>query len=134
MYNSKIHILVKTMIIISIFQFCFKFNFHIILPGFQTDCKVFSFYTHYGLAFTPIPGCLRSGLSWFNWWVFLLRIFSVAIPVCPHVCFILVLILDSMLLRECTYELGIFHANRKTKCLRGIKPELRARVGRPQFS
>ena len=47
----------------------------------------------------------------------LLRNFSVAISVSPHVCFILVLILISMFLRY-IYELGIFHANRTTKCLR----------------
>ena len=41
----------------------------------------------------------RSGLSWFNWWVSLLRIFSVAISVSPHVCFILDLILISMFLK-----------------------------------
>ena len=49
---------------------------------------------------------------------FLLRNFSVAISVSPHVCFILVLIMISMFLRKCTCELGIFHANRTTKCLR----------------
>ena len=48
---------------------------------------------------TPISGCLGSGLSWFNWWFFLLRILSVAISVSPHVCFILDLILISMFLR-----------------------------------
>ena len=48
----------------------------------------------------------------------LLRIFSVAISVSPHVCFILDLILISMCLRECTYELGIVHVNQTTKCLR----------------
>ena len=32
--------------------------------------------------------------------------------------FILVLIMISMFLRKCTCELGIFHANRTTKCLR----------------
>ena len=46
----------------------------------------------------------------------LLQNFSVAISVSPHVCFILVLIL--------IYELGIFHANQTTKCLRN-KAELR---------
>ena len=46
------------------------------------------------------PGCLRSGLSWFNLWGFLLlRIFSVGISVSPNVCFILDLILISMFLR-----------------------------------
>ena len=44
--------------------------------------------------------------------------FSVAISVSPLVCFILVLIL--MFLRECIYEVGIFHANRTTKCLRNL--------------
>ena len=44
--------------------------------------------------------------------------FSVAISVNPHVCFILVLILISMFLRQYIYELGIFHANRTIKCLR----------------
>ena len=48
----------------------------------------------------------------------LLRNFSVAISVSPHVCFILVLILISIFLRKCIYELGIFHANRTTMCLR----------------
>ena len=38
----------------------------------------------------------------------LLRNFSVAISVSPHVCFILVLILISMFLRLCIYERGIF--------------------------
>ena len=60
----------------------------------------------------------RSGLSWFNWLVRLLRNFSVAISASPHVCFISVLILISIFLRQCIYELGIFHANRTTKCLR----------------
>ena len=41
----------------------------------------------------------------------MLENFSVAISVSPHVCFILVLILISMFLRKCIYELGIFHAN-----------------------
>ena len=48
----------------------------------------------------------------------LLQNFSVAISVSPHVCFILVLILISMFLRLCIYELEIFHANQTTKCLR----------------
>ena len=48
----------------------------------------------------------------------LVRIFSVAISVSPHVCFILDLILISMFLNKSTYELGIFHANQTTKCLR----------------
>ena len=48
----------------------------------------------------------------------LLQNFSVAISVSPHVCFILVLILISMFLRQCIYELGIFHANQTIKCLR----------------
>ena len=48
----------------------------------------------------------------------MLRIFSVAISVSSHVCFILDLILNSIFLRKCTYELGIFHANHTTKCLR----------------
>ena len=66
-----------------------------------------------------ISGCLRSesDLSWFNWWVSFAPEFHVAISVNPHVCFILVLILVSMFLRECIDELGIFHANRTTKCL-----------------
>ena len=38
----------------------------------------------------------------------MLRNFSVAISVSPRVCFILVLILISMFLRKCIYELGIF--------------------------
>ena len=47
-----------------------------------------------------IPGCLRSGLSLVLTCGFLLlRNFSVAISVSPHVCFILVLILISMFLR-----------------------------------
>ena len=45
---------------------------------------------------------------------FFFVIFSVAISVSPHVCFILDLILSSMFLRECTYELGTFHANQTT--------------------
>ena len=45
------------------------------------------------------PGCLRSGLSWFNWWVSFAPGFSVATSVSPHVCFILALILISMFLR-----------------------------------
>ena len=48
----------------------------------------------------------------------MLRNFSVAISVSPHVCFILVLILISVLLRSCIYELGIIHANQTNKCLR----------------
>ena len=40
------------------------------------------------------------------------------ISVSPHVSFILVLILISMFLRLCNYVLGIFHAQRTTKCLR----------------
>ena len=48
----------------------------------------------------------------------LLRILSVAISGSPHVCFYLDLILISMFLRYCTYELGIFHANQRTMCLR----------------
>ena len=48
----------------------------------------------------------------------MLRNFSVAISMSPHVCFILVLILISMFLRYCIYELRIFHANRTAKCLR----------------
>ena len=51
-------------------------------------------------------------------WFLLLRIFSVDISVSPHVCFILDLILISMFLSKCTYELEIFHANQTTKCLR----------------
>ena len=51
-------------------------------------------------------------------WFLLLRNFSIAISKSPHVCFNLVLILISMFLRKCIYELGIFHANRITKCLR----------------
>ena len=64
----------------------------------------------------------------FNWWIsngefftdgfLLLRHFSAAISVSPHVCFIIVLILISIFLRECIYEFGLFHANRTTKCLR----------------
>ena len=42
----------------------------------------------------------------------MLQNFSVAISVSSHICFILVLILISMFLRKCIYELGIFHANR----------------------
>ena len=47
----------------------------------------------------------------------MLQNFSVGISVSPHVCSNLVLILISMFLRQCIYELGIFHAN-QTKCLR----------------
>ena len=56
-----------------------------------------------------------------------------AVSVSPPVCFILDLILISMFLKQCTYELGTFQANQTTKCLR-TKAELRARVGRPQTS
>ena len=70
-------------------------------------------------------GCLRpSGLTG---GFLLLQNFSVAISVSPHVCFILVLILISMFLGECTYELGIFQANR-TLSVWGTKAELRTRV------
>ena len=48
----------------------------------------------------------------------MLRIFSVAISVSPHVCSVLNLILIFMFLKYCTYELGIFHANQTTMCLR----------------
>ena len=51
-------------------------------------------YAHIGF-----PGCLRSGLSWFNGGFLLLQNFSVPISVSPHVCFILVLILIFMFLR-----------------------------------
>ena len=44
----------------------------------------------------------------------MLRIFSVGISMSPHVCFILDLMLISMLLRYCSYGLGIFHANQTT--------------------
>ena len=27
---------------------------------------------HLTIVFLGIPGCLRSGLSWFNWWVYFL--------------------------------------------------------------
>ena len=40
------------------------------------------------------------------------------VSVGPHVCFVLVWILVSMFLGRCIYELGIFHANQTTKCLR----------------
>ena len=46
------------------------------------------------------------------------RNFSDDISVSPPICFILVLILISMFLRQCIYELGIVHANQTTKCLR----------------
>ena len=59
---------------------------------------------------TPIPGQtyldLTSGFL-------LLCVFSFAISVSPHVCFILDLFLNSMFLIKCTYELGIFHANKQ---------------------
>ena len=48
----------------------------------------------------------------------LLRNFSVAISVSPRVCFILVLILILYVSKIMRYDLGIFHANRSTKCLR----------------
>ena len=54
-----------------------------------------------------------------------------AISMSPHDCFILVLILISMFLSYCTEEVGIFHANRKAKCLMN-QAEPRARVGRPE--
>ena len=46
-----------------------------------------------------IPSRLRPGLSGLTSEIILLRIFSVAISVSPHVCFILDLILISMFLR-----------------------------------
>ena len=61
----------------------------------------------------------------------MLRIFSVAISVSSHVGFILGLILISMFLRYCIYELGIFHSNQTAQCLKTIA-ELRAMVGRLQ--
>ena len=48
------------------------------------------------------------------------ELFSIVVSVSPHVCFILVLILISVFLKQCIYELGIFHANRKTKSLRNL--------------
>ena len=46
-----------------------------------------------------IPGCLRSGLSWFNWWVSFAPEFQCCY-FCESSClFILVLILISMFLR-----------------------------------
>ena len=48
----------------------------------------------------------------------LLQSFGVAISVSPHVCFVLVLILISMFLGWCVYGLGVFRANRTTRCLR----------------
>ena len=65
----------------------------------------------------PIPGCLGRAYGLTGGFL-LFRNFSVAIFVSPHVCFILVLVLISMFLTQCIYELGIFHANRTTKCLR----------------
>ena len=47
----------------------------------------------------PVSGCLGSGLSWFDWWVLLLRIFGVGVSVGPRVCFVLDLILVSMFQR-----------------------------------
>ena len=61
----------------------------------------------------------------------MLQNFSVAISVSPPVCFVLVLILISVFLGWCNYELGIFHASRATRCL-GAGAELEARVGRPR--
>ena len=63
----------------------------------------------------------------------LLRNFSVAISVSPHVCFVLVLILISMYLRYGIYELGTFHANRTNKCLRK-QGRTKGKVRRPQTS
>ena len=54
---------------------------------------------------------LTGGFLW-------LQNFSVAISVSPHVCFILVLILISLFLGWCIYELEIFHASQTTRCLR----------------
>ena len=62
--------------------------------------------------------CPRSGLSGLTGGFLLLRIFRVAFSVSPHVYFILDLTLTPIFLRQCTYELGIFHANQTTKCLR----------------
>ena len=66
-----------------------------------------------------IPGCLRLGLSWFNWWVSFAPEFQYCY-FCESSCWFvfLDLILIHMFLRQCTYELGIFHANQTTKCLR----------------
>ena len=47
------------------------------------------------------------------------RNFSVAVSVSPHVCFILVLILISVFLGWCIYELGIFHTDQTAECLGG---------------
>ena len=66
----------------------------------------------------PLRVCLGRAYRSLTGWFLLLRNFSVAISVSPHVCFILVLILISMFLRKCIYELEIFHANRTTECLR----------------
>ena len=65
--------------------------------------------------FRVVLGCAYRGLTG---GFLLLQKFSIAISVSPRVCFILVLILISMFLRYCIYELGIFHANQTTKCLR----------------
>ena len=60
-----------------------------------------------------------SGMWYLTGGFLLLRNFSVAISVSPDVWFILVLILISMFLRQCIYELAIFHANLiTTKCMR----------------
>ena len=61
----------------------------------------------------------------------MLQNFSVAISVSPRVCFVLVLILISMFLRQCIYELGIFHAGQAAGC-QGAGAELAAGVGRPR--
>ena len=64
------------------------------------------------------PGCLKSSLSWFNWWVSFASDFQ-----CWYFCessclFYLRFNFDFYVSKICTYELGIFHANQTTKCLR----------------
>ena len=68
-----------------------------------------------GWLLTPIPGCFRSGLPWFNWWVSFAPDFQ-----CWYFCessclFYLRFIFDFCF---CLYELRIRHANQTTMCLR----------------
>ena len=64
-----------------------------------------------------ISSCLRSGLSWLNWWVSFAPDFQ-CLYFCGSSClFYLRFNFDFYVSKKCTYELGIFHANQTTKCL-----------------
>ena len=58
------------------------------------------------------PGCLGSGMSWFNWWVSFAPDFHCCY-FCESSClFILDIILISVFLGLCACGLGVFHVNR----------------------